>query len=58
MITWEVSYMVDPGDGIVSTATIHTESDDISNAIQMFYLAYSADHFVIGIRITSHPLMP
>lgn len=46
---WKVRYMVDPGDGIVSTRKFKS-SDDIEDAIKYTYENYGY-HFIVSMEL-------
>lgn len=57
MATFEITYMVDPGDGIESKATFEHENDDMIDALCIWQRVHGNPYFITGCIITEHPLM-
>lgn len=54
-ITFRVSYMLDPGDGLISRETFEHTNDDMGDALSTWMR--TNPRFVIACTIADHPLM-
>lgn len=58
MTEYQIRYMVDPGDGIVSVTIHEDENDDMVGALCNWLLEQPGDGpFVVGCEIVGHSLM-
>lgn len=56
MTVYQITYMVDPGDGLQSAATYSHESDDMAEAL-VDWFNQGNEHFIVKCEIIEHPLM-
>lgn len=47
---WLIKYMVDPGDGIVSTEMYEHDSDDIIEVLADYHNSMDRPYWVMGIE--------
>lgn len=66
MVTFEITYMLDPGDGLESTHKHEQESDDMGEALNAWWRrdpnkedsdGFHESPFVTKCEIIDHPLM-
>jgi hypothetical protein len=58
MITYRITYMVDPGDGIETTIDYQSETDDMAEALCDWQNAQEfGGYFVTKCEIVEHALM-
>lgn len=52
-MNWQIKYMVDPGDGIVTTEIVQHDSDDLIEVASDWFNKQESEYWLMGIEAIS-----